>query len=511
LKRVQLLTYPEIIALILPFSTFFALYLGKVLAFRTIILCSSVLVSALLFTVLWSVFIKHKIHLFLILFLLFFISLLYAAYKNIERPFPYGEKVLVRLRLTSEPRVRQNSVQFTARLLAIEKNPVAFQTRVQFNVAIPKAKLERGYVVDAKGLFMELPFERSESYAWYLKSRGIKAVFEGYSGSVEVIKKPLVYSPIHVSTRLKHYVRTVNERLLFFPQSEFATALLTGNRDNIPKKVMDFFQRSGTVHILAVSGLHVGFISLFLFLILRMLKVQQTITYIAVACVIVFYMIFIGDAPSVRRASVMFLCGIAVFLFDRDRNYVNILAIAFTILWIVNPFTILNPGFLLSFSATFGILFLVPHFNPWMKRIMPSFIASSLSATLAVQVYILPVMLSFFGSFPYINILANLPIIPLTGLALAVEILGLILYPIFLPLAVVISEVTLAVITLILRIAAVCARVPPVTAARFSPVVIPFYFVGVTGLFIFLFQKLEKRDQRLEEGDQVFQKKRSDA
>ena len=209
-------------------------------------------------------------------------------------------------------------------------------------------------------------------------------------------------------------------------------------------------------------------------------------------------MVFIGEAPSVRRASVMFLCGIAVFLFDRDRNYINILAIAFTILWVVNPLIIMNPGFLLSFAATFGILFLVPHFNLRMKRVMPSYVASSLSATLGVQIYILPVMLSFFGSFPYINIIANLPIIPFTGFALALEILSLILYPIFLPLAVVISEVTLAVTTLILRIAVVCARVQPLTAARFPPILIPLYFIGVTGLFAFIFQWLEKRERAFE-------------
>jgi competence protein ComEC len=154
----------------------------------------------------------------------------------------------------------------------------------------------------------------------------------------------------------------------------------------------------------------------------------------------------------------------------------------------------MNPGFLLSFAATFGILFLVPHFNPCMKKVMPSYVASSVSATLGVQVYILPVMLSFFGSFPYINILANLPIVPLTGFALALEILSLLIYPIFLPLAIVISEVTLAVITLILRIAAVCARVQPLTVAWFPSILIPLYFIGVTGLFAFLFQWLENRD-----------------
>jgi competence protein ComEC len=501
LKRVQLLTYPEITALVLPAATLLALYPGKLLSFRMVVVSSAVLSLALLFTVLWTVFLKHNANLFLIFLLLFFISFLYAAYRNIEPPIPYEKKVMARLRLTSEPRVRNNTVQYTAGLLEIEKTAVAFPARVQFNVAIPKTSLARGFVVDASGLFMELPFEKSPGYAWYLKSRAIKAVFEGYSRSVAVVKKPARYSPVSIANRLKLYVRRVNERLLFFPQSEFATALLTGNRDYVPKEVMESFRRSGTIHILAVSGLHVGFISLFLFLILRIFRVPQTVAYIIVALVIVFYMIFIGEAPSVRRASVMFLCGITVFLLDRDRNYINILAIAFIILWIVNPLTIMNPGFLLSFAATFGILFLVPHFNPWMKRVMPTFVASSLSATLAVQVYILPVMLSFFGSFPYINILANLPIVPLTGFALALEILGLLVYPIFLPLAVVIYEVTLPVITLILRIAAVCARVKPLTAAQFPPVLIPLYFVAVTGLFLFLFRRFENRSPVLDRND----------
>jgi hypothetical protein len=105
-------------------------------------------------------------------------------------------------------------------------------------------------------------------------------------------------------------------------------------------------------------------------------------------------------------------------------------------------------------------------------------------------------MLAFFGLFPYINLLANIPIVPLAGLSLALEICYLILYPIFMPLAVLVAESNLVVITIILKTASLCAAVPPLAVDGFPQAVIPFYWIILTLLFYLLFRRHERREEQ---------------
>jgi competence protein ComEC len=276
---------------------------------------------------------------------------------------------------------------------------------------------------------------------------------------------------------------------LFWPQSEFLTALITGVRDRLPREIIENFRLSGTMHILAVSGLHIGFLVFFFVLIFKIFRLSQYVSSILLFVIVLFYMIFIGDAPSVKRASLMVMCGILIFLFDRDRDYLNVLSLAFNMLWVANPLIIINPGFILSFAATFAILFLAPSLLKIFGKVMPPFLAVSLSVSLGIQIYLFPVMLSYFGTFSYINIVANLPIVPLTGLALALELLTLLVYPLFLPLAVVFAEVNLVVVTTILHLARFFSNVAPLRVAGFPRYMIIPYFVIVTVGILLLFRR----------------------
>jgi competence protein ComEC len=214
------------------------------------------------------------------------------------------------------------------------------------------------------------------------------------------------------------------------------------------------------------------------------------ISYGLAALFIVLFMIFVGERPSVRRASFMALCGIGCFLFDRDRNYLSVLALAFIVLWFMIPLSLLNPGFLLSFCATFGILFLTPVLYRQLSRFLPGFVAGSLAVTISVQLFIFPIMASYFGSFAWINVAANLPIVPLTGVSLALGVLTPLLYPLFLPLSAITAEVNTVVIATIARLAGFFSRVPPLQVGAFPPVLVPVYLFCLTVGLWFLFRAL---------------------
>ncbi len=507
MKKLYPVTFLETAALVLSASTALAVFFRIELTCResliaaagVLFLCSSVTA--------YLVLKRRRVGFIPPVVFLFALSFFYAESRIRTVPFPHG-RTPVSLKLLSDPKAkgRGRTLQYTARVEEADTAAYPASALVLFNVGVPRgipqASLERGAVVKTDGVFIPLRFDEWGGYAWYLRSRGVHAVFEGHTATLTVEQKTRKNGFYGVSNRLKRYIAGVNSALLFFPQSDFATALLTGNRETVPDEVMERFIRSGTLHILAVSGLHVGFIGFFLFLLLRSVRVPTVIIYAAVGCATFFYMLFIGDSPSVRRASLMVLCATAIFFFDRDKDYINVLALTFVILWVLNPLVIFGPGFLLSFCATFGILFLFPSLRGLFIRgavlrfKAADYLLSLFLVSLSVQLYILPVMLSFFGHFPYINLLANIPIVPLAGLSLALEICCLLLYPVFMPFAVLVAESNLAVITLILKTASLCAAVPPLAVGGFPPALIPFYWIAITILLYLLFRRHERREEQ---------------
>jgi ComEC/Rec2-related protein len=441
---------------------------------------------------------------------IFFLSLGYGLYRSVPPHLRTGEIVTARLRLVSQERTRAGSVQYSARVIGIIYSRSAemefgewINPKVLVHIPFPARPLERGYVIESSGMFLKLPFRTANGYAHYLQSSGITAIFEGSAMDVRVFKEPKVWAPVSIADRLHRYIERVNERLLPSPHSAFATALLTGNRDPIPRYLAKLFRRSGTMHILAVSGLHVGFLSILMLFFLRLCRCPSRLAYILLCCFIIFFMFFVGERPSVRRASLMAMCGIACFLFDRDRNYLNVLALTFIILWVVNPLSLMNPGFLLSFSATFGILFLVPFLNRIMQKWIPTFLSASISVTLAVQLFIFPIMAAYFEGFPYINLIANLPVVPLSGIALALDVITLVLYPMWLPLAVITAEVNTVVIATIVRLAKLFAWVPPLSVSNFPAFLIGPYMVAVTVVLWLIMRKAGNSTQNLREENEV--------
>jgi ComEC/Rec2-related protein len=461
------------------------------ITFITICVATCIILLALL-----SLLLNVKVRFVIFLAPLLMLSFSYASFFMVPFPYPYGKPVRVELRILSEPRVRGQSLQYMARLkgtAVLFPAPTTQETpestlellhqKVLLQLPVMSGYPQRGDRVRVRGLFSELP-----EYERYLKHRGFHALFEGSSRDFTVLRRPATLSVMGLTNRLRDYVRRVNDRLLLWPQGEFATSLLTGSREHLPRELLDSFRLSGTMHILAVSGLHIGFLVLFFLLLCKLVRIGETATHLVLVGVVIFFMIFIGEAPSVKRASIMVLCGIFVFLMDRDRDFLNVLSIAFNILWITNPLTLFDPGFLLSFTATFAILFLVPHTKRIFEKALPSFIAVPLALSVGVQVYLLPVMLSFFGIFSYITVFANLPIVPLAGLALALEILTLLFYPLALPAAVLLSEVNILVISTIIRLARFFARVPPLAVSRFPGELIVLYFVGLTAVLWLLLE-----------------------
>ena len=209
-------------------------------------------------------------------------------------------------------------------------------------------------------------------------------------------------------------------------------ALLLGQRQDISEEVMQNFQKAGAVHILAVSGLHIGIIMLLLNFLLKPLELLKNGTEIKLVLVVLFLWFFAfvaGLSPSVVRAVTMFTA-VAIALTSKNTiNTYKTLIISMFILLLFNPYYLFEVGFQLSYLAVFFIVWLQPLlYKLWKPKL--KFVDYSwqlLTVSTAAQLGVLPLSLYYFHQFPGLFFMSNLIIIPFLGMILGVGILIIIL------------------------------------------------------------------------------------
>lgn len=192
-----------------------------------------------------------------------------------------------------------------------------------------------------------------------------------------------------------------------------AATLILGYKMNLNAETLDIYSKTGTIHVLSVSGMHVGLIYVVLnplFFFLNGKQIFRTLKTIIILSMIWFYALLTGFSPSVLRAALMISVFIAAKLFCKHTNSYNIIAFAAFSLLLFNPFLLWDVGFQLSFLAVFGLIYLqpkikglVPLKSLWLTKGWDA-IAMSLAAQLATY----PFSAYYFHQFPVYFLLSNL-------------------------------------------------------------------------------------------------------
>jgi len=200
-----------------------------------------------------------------------------------------------------------------------------------------------------------------------------------------------------------------------------ASALLLGYTNEIDKELRKDYASSGAMHILAVSGMHVGIVFLFLEFSLSFLNRRKHGPWIKAICMILViwgYALITGLSPSVFRAAIMLSFVITGRTTRRKPETLNVVAAAMLIMLISEPRLLLNIGFQFSYLAVFGILFLYkPLVNLFpVSAWFPSKILALVSISVAAQLATFPLALLTFHQFPNYFILTNILVVPLASL-----------------------------------------------------------------------------------------------
>ena len=286
-----------------------------------------------------------------------------------------------------------------------------------------------------------------------------------------------------------------------FSEDELAimNALLLGQRQDISKELTANYSKAGAIHILAVSGLHVGIILWMLSFVLKPLeryKKGKVIKLVLVLLFLWFFAVLAGMSASVTRAVTMF-SAIAIGQFYNKRNAVeHSLIFSMFILLLLKPLFLFDVGFQLSYLAVFGIIWVQPVFYQLWK---PKYYIIDkglqlITVSTAAQLGVLPISLFYFHQFPGLFFLSNLLIIPFLGVILGTGIIVLGLsYLTILPIFLV--DIYGGIISILNRLVAFIARQEAFLFSdiSFSFIKMFFSYLVIIACFQFFLKRNAKR------------------
>ena len=196
-------------------------------------------------------------------------------------------------------------------------------------------------------------------------------------------------------------------------------ALILGYNDKLDPEIMTAYSSTGTLHVLSVSGLHVGLVYIvfnFLLGFLDRIKHGKLIKCFLIILLLWGYATLTGLSPAVLRAAAMFSFVVLGKSIHRHTTIYNTLAVSCFVLLLVNPFYIFDVGFQLSYIAVVGIVFLQPKiYNSWIPRYwLVNQIWKVTSVSIAAQLATLPLSIYYFQQFPNYFLISNLLVIPLS-------------------------------------------------------------------------------------------------
>lgn len=264
-------------------------------------------------------------------------------------------------------------------------------------------------------------------YGKYLANKSILAQVYANADQVQVGQK-LTKDIFYYSDKIRNTI-IGNLKKSGFRQEELAViaALILGQQQDISAEIIQDYQFAGAVHILSVSGLHVGFIVMFLNFALGFLPKNKMLSYLKLATIVVSlwgFAVLAGLSPSVVRSVTMFSFLAVGMHLKRKTNVFHTLLVSMLLILLFEPSFLFDVGFQLSYLALFSILWLQPIFADWWQpqNTILQYFWQILTVSFAAQIGTFPLSVYYFHQFPGLFFVTNLIVIPMLTVIMALGI-----------------------------------------------------------------------------------------
>ena len=269
----------------------------------------------------------------------------------------------------------------------------------------------------------------------YIKEDSVTVIREEY--------KPLNYYFLMARELISERVKVI------FPEENagLITAMITGDKTSLSTEINKSLRESGISHIVAVSGFHISVTSAFIFSVLMLItRRRRRLASVLSMLFVLSYMAIAGFTPSVTRAGIMQLLLLMSNIFQRPADSMNSLGIAVLIITMLNPYAVTDVGFLLSFSATLGIISLGVRTEKYLKRmIKPKTLPTTyfkmqlkkavfvflkgiipvFSTSFSAFLFTMPVMILYFRQIAIYSVFTNMLIAPVLSVLIVCVIITL--------------------------------------------------------------------------------------
>jgi len=347
-------------------------------------------------------------------------------------------------------------------LLAVESvNGISARGKllVYFNKADSVLEYSLGDIIAISGLPNDIQSgnnPRSFDYQKFMANKGIDKQIFLKSGNHSLIKKDRIFLPLHYANLARKWaIGVLDKRLPDRDQYATASAMVLGNRDHISEELQSAFSDTGAVHVLAVSGLHVGIVIMLFNFLFRKTRsdsshTKKVIKFSVLTLVVIAYALITGASPAVVRASIMFSTLLFGRLWFDNTNIYNILSFSAILILLYDPNYITDLGFIFSYLALISIVFFQPYFMALIEKFYEPTnwvsirITQLVTVSIAAQVLIFPLSIYYFHKFPIYFILSGV-----MAVAMAPFILGcglLLIFTSFIPIWSTVNTITFSLL-----------------------------------------------------------------
>lgn len=327
------------------------------------------------------------------------------------------------VKISNEPKLNGDLLRFTAAVEENVQNGKATPTSGNLLIAIKDSLAKNLYygdelLIPANYRPVEPPYNPGEfNYKQYLANQNIHYQAFLYPHQYYIYSKNNGNHLISYSLRLRQQlVEKFKKHIHNAEAVAVASTLILGFKADLSNDVLQAYSKTGTIHVLSVSGAHVAILFLVLDFVLGFLnrfRYGKTIKAVLVILIIWYYSLLSGFSPAVCRSAVMISMIIIGKTYSRYINTLNILAISAFCLLLYDPYFILDVGFQLSYLAVAGLVIFQPIVYKWMdidnKWLDKLWNACSIS--IAAQVITFPLSAFYFHQFPVYFLVSNLFII----------------------------------------------------------------------------------------------------
>jgi competence protein ComEC len=365
----------------------------------------------------------------------FFFSFIQTGYREqLESNRKYsGGHVVVTGVIAGRPEITEWGGRFELRIYQSRHNGLQGKVTVYHSKPVPEWFY--GKTVRVSGTFKAPSAGRRQMIPGFYERRHLTGVIRA-GRAPRLLKRKGFPPPLLYADELRRRMAALARRVLSTLNWRILQAMTVGERlseADDAETFLDELRTTGTVHLLSVSGLHVGFVMAGLGLLLRMLRVGRGWRDLVVIGAVGFYILMTGMATPVLRAGIMLSIYLLSERLGAPDDPVNRLSLAALVLLVINPYNLFECGFQLSFAATAGVVWLFPMLkryfpvnHRYLRRIWEALLLSA-----GAQLLVLPVLVCYFQQISWVSPLANLILtIPAAFIVmggLAGELSGLIL------------------------------------------------------------------------------------